>query len=74
MSAFYSISLTQRANGQANMANANSAAAQGASQATAPGSNIYSPDLFSGTVNVNIPIYNYTVDGLDLGVSLPTTH
>ncbi len=27
-------------------------------------------DLFTGTVNVNIPIYAYKVDGLDLGVSL----
>ena len=29
-----------------------------------------SPDLYTGTVNVNIPIYDYNIDGLDLGVSL----
>ncbi|HXS37416.1 MAG TPA: hypothetical protein VN721_12000 [Flavipsychrobacter sp.] len=32
--------------------------------------NNYSVDLFSGTANISIPIYPYSVDGLDLGVSL----
>lgn len=40
----------------------------GVSQGTS--SNIYDVDLFSGTANVNIPIYDYSVDGLDVGVSL----
>jgi len=56
---------------QTNMANGNSGAVSGLNgSANAPGNNIYSPDLFTGTVNVNIPIYNYSVDGLDLGISL----
>ncbi len=31
---------------------------------------IYSANLYTGSVDVNIPIYSYKVDGLDLGVSL----
>lgn len=33
-------------------------------------SNIYNTDLYTGTVNVSIPIYNYSVDGVNLDVSL----
>ncbi len=33
-------------------------------------SDIVSPDLFTGAANVNIPIYDYSIDGLNLGVSL----
>lgn len=33
------------------------------------GSN-FNPDLFTGTVNVNVPIYDFNKDGLDLGISL----
>lgn len=31
---------------------------------------IYNVDLYSGTASVNIPIYDYSIDGLQLGVSL----
>jgi len=31
---------------------------------------IYNVNLYDGTVNVNIPIYDYSIDGLNLGVSL----
>ena len=45
---------------------------KGASSSGTGGSmgSLYSPDMFTGTVNVNIPIYSYAIDGLDLGVSL----
>ena len=33
-------------------------------------SGLYSTDLFSGTVNVTVPIYNYSVDNVNLGVTL----
>lgn len=39
------------------------------SQGSSPG-NISSTDLFTGTANINIPIQDYSVDGLNLGVSL----
>ena len=58
-------------NAQIGLANAHSGVTPGMTKnATTPGSDVYSPDLFTGTVNVNIPIYNYSVDGLNLGVSL----
>jgi hypothetical protein len=38
--------------------------------ATGGSTNIYNMDLYTGTANVSIPIFGYTVDGLDLGVSL----
>eukprot|EP01132_Coremiostelium_polycephalum_P023631 gene23631-28181_t len=31
---------------------------------------IYSPNLFEGTATVNIPIYQYKAEGMDLGISL----
>jgi len=34
------------------------------------GADIVDVDLFSGTASVNIPIYDYSVDGLNLGVAL----
>ncbi len=34
------------------------------------GGDNYNVDLYTGVVNIQVPIYNYTVDGLDLGVSL----
>jgi len=34
------------------------------------GSSAYNVDMFSGTANINIPIYNYSVDGIDAGISL----
>jgi hypothetical protein len=41
----------------------------GSNGATSAGS-IYNVNLYDGTANINIPIYAYSVDGLDLGVSL----
>lgn len=34
------------------------------------GTDIYGVDLYTGTSSVGIPIYSYSVDGLDLGISL----
>lgn len=36
----------------------------------AKGEDIVNVDLYTGTANVNIPIYKYSVDGLDLDVSV----
>lgn len=39
-------------------------------QGNAPYRNGVSMDLYTGINNVNIPIYDYSIDGLDLGVSV----
>src|ERR1044072_5218716 len=41
-----------------------------ASGASSGLSGIYNVDLYTGTAGINIPIYDYSLDGLPLGVSL----
>lgn len=46
------------------------AGANGTTNTTTQAGNIYNVSLYDGSASINIPIYAYAVDGLDLGVSL----